>query len=147
MNLQAVSGVGPRGNPTSPANYAHVIDLNTEGVEGVCRALCGRGIRPTVTYAMADWYQLDPRCRICARRLAVMDTRQLPRPATGGSGWSAVVDAGDVRLYRGYFGVTAVWAPTIAEVKRLALARAIPERDQWARCVREIRDATEADFL
>lgn len=59
------------------------------------------------------------------------------------------VDAGCFVLYEAgddeVDGVT-VFA-TLAEAKAEALDQAIPERDQWARCVRDIRRATKRDAL
>jgi hypothetical protein len=36
---------------------------------------------------------------------------------------------------------------TLGEAKEKALAQAIPERDSWAFCVRNIREATAADAM
>lgn len=61
------------------------------------------------------------------------------------------VDAGDVRFEwtdeePGDSGEGSVWE-TLAEAKRQALDEAIPERDSWAQCVRQIRGTTLDDVL
>lgn len=64
-----------------------------------------------------------------------------------GDGYSIVVDAGTARFIKGRHSEWGTeYAATIAEVKRRALAAAINERDEWARCVQSIRAATREDF-
>ena len=60
-----------------------------------------------------------------------------------------VVDAADFQLWRAddaEVNGTDTFA-TLGEAQAAALKQAVPERDEWARCVRSIREATTADAL